>query len=537
MRRRLSSLALVLLVGICFSACSPSPEEESHRSVPPAFIFARGADAQKLDPADIDDGESVNTLAQTMEGLLGFKPGTLELEPRLAESYAVSEDGLRHTFRLREGVVFHDGTPLNAGTARFTFDRQMDPAHPAHFPSASFQYWQNLFSAVERIETVDAMTLRFHLSEPNAGILAAFASFPAWLVSPEAFDRYGEEMIYHPVGTGPYRFLEWRPNEAVLFERNPDYWGEAAGFERLVIRSIPFNASRLSELLAGHVHALDGVQPSELSDLRNDPRFTIASAPGMNVGYLAFSQLRPRMRDPELRRAISLAIDRENLVRLGLDGYGALAAYPVPKGFPGIPGDAGPVRHDPEAAAALVEAHPEWARSPIKLASFGQPRMYFPDPQRMASLIREDLESVGLQVEIENREFKSHLHLTRRGDFDMALLGWIADTPDPDNFLSTFFHSKAAVPGSATNISFYRNPEMDALLDEAIRKSEPAERQALYHAALELWAEDLPLIPLVQGEQITVLDARIGGYVLSPTGNHFFGPVYWKPAEATSGTP
>jgi peptide/nickel transport system substrate-binding protein len=110
----------------------------------------------------------------------------------------------------------------------------------------------------------------------------------------------------------------------------------------------------------------------------------------------------------------------------------------------------------------------------------------------------------------------------------MALLGWIADTPDPDNFLSTFFHSKAAVPGSATNISFYRNPEMDALLDKAISVSKPGQRVALYGKALDLWARDLPLIPLVQGDQITVLDKRIGGYVLSPTGNHFFGPVYWK---------
>ena len=132
-------------------------------------------------------------------------------------------------------------------------------------------------------------------------------------------------------------------------------------------------------------------------------------------------------------------------------------------------------------------------------------------------------------MEIINREFKSHLHVTRRGDFDMALLGWMADTPDPDNFLSTFFHSRAAEPGSATNISFYRNPEMDRLLDAALSVSGPPAREQVYAKALQLWARDLPLIPLVQGKQITVLDKHIQGYYLSPTGNHFFGPVYWSP--------
>jgi peptide/nickel transport system substrate-binding protein len=524
-------------LALLLTGCGPGSGSGASDEKPAAFIFARGADAQKLDPADVDDGESVNTMAQIFEGLMAFKPGSLEVEPRLAESVEISEDGLTYTFVLREGIRFHDGIPLNAETARFSFDRQMDPGHPAHFPDASFQYWKNLFADVERLETVDERTLRFHLRQPNAGLLAAFATFPAWLVSPGAHERWGPDMISHPVGTGPYRFVAWRPNEAVVFERNDDYWGEAPAdaFDRLVMRSIPLNASRLSELLSGAIHGLDGLQPSELSDLREDPRFRIHHQPGMNVGYLAFSQASERMRDPELRQAISQAIDRENLVRLALDGYGQVAAYPAPSGFLGIPKDSGPIRFDPEAAARLVEAHPEWAAEPLRLATFGQPRMYFPDPQRIASLIRNDLEAVGLRVEIVNREFQSHLHTTRRGEFQMALLGWIADTPDPDNFLGTFFHSRAAVKGSATNISFYRNPEMDQILEAAVATTNRERRERLYRQALDLWARDLPLVPLVQGEQITVLDARIGGYLLAPSGNHFFGPVYWNPDTAGAG--
>lgn len=514
------------VVGLILSGCTPEADRQ-----PSAFVFARGADAQKLDPADVDDGESVNSMAQVLEGLLAFKPGTLEIAPCLAERYEVAEDGLSITFRLRPGVVFHDGTPLTAETARFSFDRQMDPGHPAHFPEASFQYWSNLFADVSAVETVDPMTLRFHLKQPNASILSSFASFSAWLVSPAALEQHGSGMARHPVGTGPYRFVEWRPNEAIVLEAFESYWGEPAGFERLVLRSIPLNASRLSELLSGAIHGLDGVQPSELSDLAEDPRFKIERAPGMNIGYLAFSLLNERMRDAGLRAAIAAAINREQLVALALDGYGQVAQWPLPEGFPAHPGSAGPVKYDPEQARALVAANPQWAAEPIRLATFGQPRMYFPDPQRVASLIRSDLEAVGLRVEIINREFKSHLHSTRRGEFEMALLGWMADTPDPDNFLSTFFHSRAAVLGSATNISFYRDAVMDAHLDAALRQTDSAERARVYAAAMEQWGRDLPLIPLVQADQITVLDRRIAGYVLSPSGNHFFGPVRWAGEE------
>ena len=116
----------------------------------------------------------------------------------------------------------------------------------------------------------------------------------------------------------------------------------------------------------------------------------------------------------------------------------------------------------------------------------------------------------------------------RRHQADLCLLGWIADTPDPDSFLSTFFHSRAAVMGSATNISFYRNPEMDTLLESALLVADRQQRERIYRKVLDVWERDLPIIPLVQGNQITVLDSRIGGYILSPSGNHFLGPTFWK---------
>lgn len=522
---------MVVLCAV-LAGCGGGGGEESSDQAPEVLIFARGADAQKLDPADVDDGESITSLEQVLEGLMGFKPGSVEMEPRLADHYEISDDGLTYTFHLRSGVRFHDGTPLDAEAAAFSFRRQLDPAHPAHFPDASFQYWKLFFADMTSIEVVDPMTLRFHFTRPNASLLYAFASFPAYLLSPKSFEDYGVGMQRHPVGTGPFKFVAWRPNEAILYERFDDYWGTTKpGFARLAIRSIPLNATRVAELKAGRIHGLTDIQPAEIEELQADPRFTVYHRPGPNVGYLAFSEFNEALSDPEVRHAIAMAIDREALVTLALDGYGTVAEYPLPPESLGKPIGEPPLRHDPEAARVILGRHPEVTGTTIRLATFAEPRTYFPDPARVASLLRSDLEAVGLKVEIVNREFKRHLHLTRRGEFDMALLGWMADIPDPSNFLDTFFHSRAAVMGSATNISFYRNPEMDRLLDAALATTAPGTRQTLYGEALDIWARDLPVIPLVHGDQIAVFRREIQGYTLHPVLNHPLGATFWKGEE------
>ena len=490
------------------------------------LVFARGADAQKLDPADIDDGESVNTLAPVLEGLVRFRLGTTELEPALAVSWEISEDGLRYRFQIRPGVFFHDGTPLNAETAAWSFRRQMDPEHPAHFRDASFPYWRNLFQAVTAIETPEEMTLEFQLSEPNAFFLQSLAVFPAWLVSPGALERFGSDMVRHPVGTGPFRFLEWIPNQAVVFERNPDYWDEPPAVSRLILRTIPDNTVRLLELRAGRVHGVEGLRGGELQSLREDPNLVVHQGPAMNLGYLAFAAGAESLREPRIRRAIAMAIDREALVRHALDGYGRVAHWPAPNGFPGIP-ESAPHTHDPDQAREILEQFPELRGRTLRLATFSAYRSYFPDPPAVASMIRSDLERVGLRVEVVTREFNSHLHRVRQGDFEMALLGWIADTPDTDNFLASLLAGWAATPGEATNIAFYRNDAFDRHLQRA-RQAQSAEEAAReYREALRLWERDLPLLPLVSGNQTVVLRREVEGFQLHPTGELYFHPVRW----------
>lgn len=523
-------LPAALLVTFSLGGCGA---RELSSAKPSTFIFARGSDAQKLDPADVDDGESVNTLTQICEGLVRFKNGTLEIEPCLAERYEISADGLTYTFHLREGVSFHDGSPLNAETAIWSFQRQMDPSHPGHLPDASFQYWNNLYQDITEVRAIDGMTVQFTLSQPNASILASLAVFPAFLVSPQALTDHGKDFARFPVGTGPYKFVSWSPNEAITMTANQDYWDESVGpqFERLVLKVVPENSVRLLELKSGRIHGLDGVHPAELASLNSNPRFTVHKDTGLNVGYLTFNLHHKRYQDPEVRLAFAMAVDRHKLAEIALEGSGRVAHYPIPPAFPGYPENPDLIPHDPERAREILSRHAADFKTPVRIQVMSAARPYLPDPVRAASFIRSELEKVGLQVEIVARDFKTHLNDLRNFDFDTAIIGWVGDNGDPDNFLSVFFASWATEPGSASNYADYRNGEMDRLLLQARIETNPEKRGEIYEQALAHWRRDLPIIPLVHGDNIAVMRSEVTGFRIQKISDIRLGDIGWRKAE------
>ncbi len=516
----MKSLIVLCLVFSAFVLAGCGSKRESMEEAPNVFVFARGSDAQRLDPADIDDGESVNTLTQICEGLVRFKSGTLEIEEWLAESYSVSPDGLVYRFKIRDGVRFHDGTPLDAEAAAFSFQRQLDETHPAHLPDAAFSYWSYLYQDVVAVEAVAPMELEIRLSQPNAAMLRSLAIFPAWLISPSSLDTYGSEMQRNPIGTGPYRFKEWRRNEAIILERNPDYWGEPPAFERLVLKVVPDNTTRLLQLKSGAIHGMDGLQPTEVVALRDDPELTIYEDAGLNVGYMAFNLDQERLADLELRKAISMGIDKQAFATVALEGAGRPAAYPLPKGFLGYPDREDESVYDLEAARKL--AAPFKARfeeEPLEILVMNAPRPYLPDPVTAATFVKAQIEAIGIPAKVVSLDFKTQLDRLRNGEFETALIGWVGDNGDTDNFLSVFFGSWAAEKGTATNYSFYRNPEMDALLLTARKTTEADKRARLYDKALALWKRDLPLLPLCHGDNIVVLNSQFEGFKLQKIGD------------------
>jgi len=516
-------LTLILLVGI-LSGCSR--EQPAVSDAAQTFVFARGSDAQKLDPADVDDGESVNTLAQICEGLVRFKSGTLEVEACLAESYSVSDDGLVYTFQIREGVRFHDGLPLDAKAAAFSFRRQMDPGHPAHLEQAAYAYWNYLYQEVETVEASGPMTLEIRLSKPNASLLRSLAVFPAWLISPLSFEAHGAQMQRQPIGTGPYKFVQWRPNEVIVMERNEDYWDGAPQFERLVMKVVPDNTSRLLQLKSGDIQGMDGLQPTEIAALEEDPAVDVYRESGLNVAYLAFNLESERISIPEVRKAIAFAIDRDRFAEVALEGAGRPASYPLPAGFLGYPETEEPIPNDVERARALAAPYLGlFAEDPLEIVVMTAPRPYLPDPVTAASFIRAQIEAIGIPTKVVALDFKTQLDRLRNAKHELGLIGWVGDNGDSDNFLGVFFGSWAAKIGSANNFSFYRNPEMDEYLLAARRASMEAERHRLYAEVLTLWRRDLPILPLCHGDNVVAISSGFEGFTLQKIGDLRLGEI------------
>jgi peptide/nickel transport system substrate-binding protein len=507
MKRVLLSL---LVLGLISTACQRPPASSD-----PVFVFARGADSQKLDPADVDDGESIKVLGNICEGLVRFKTGTAEIEPCLATSWTISPDGLTYTFHLRKNVRFHDGTALDANTAAFSFLRQMDKSNPAHLKQATFAYWSAMYSMVKSVRALDADTLEFRLKETHAPFLANLAIFPAYLISPKFIDQR------HPVGTGPFRFVEWVPDEMIRLEANPDYWDGPPRIQKLIFTVVPDSATRLIQLQTGQVQGMDGIDPNDLPVIDRDPSLKLVTADGLNVCYLAFNCMKPPLDDRNLRRLIAAAINKHDLVNAVYRGAGTVAKNPLPPFLPGY--------ND-----AILESLPrsDAPRSvpsrPLRLEVMTNPRPYLPNPIRAAEMIKADLAKVGILVEIVPNEWGSHLSRTSHGEHEMALLGWVGDNGDADNFLYVLLDKDTATLGSALNICFWQDDPYHDLMMAARRELDPQKRAAIYHQAQEIVFEEAPLVPLAHAKALAACRATVDGMHFEINGDILFRHVVVK---------
>ncbi|MEI6083515.1 MAG: ABC transporter substrate-binding protein [Verrucomicrobiota bacterium] len=478
---------------------------------PATLIFARGADSQKLDPADVDDGESVKVLLNVCEGLVRFKTGTATIEPCLATTWTISPDGLVYTFKLRTGVKFHDGTPLDANTALVSFLRQMDKNHPARPKNGTFAYWSTMFAMVESVKALDAGTLEFRLREPHAPFLANLASFSASLISPKFIDQQ------HVVGTGPFQFVEWQPNEKIVLAANRDYWDGAPQLDRLIFKVVPDSATRLIQLQTGQIQAMDGLDPNDIPIIQKDKQVKLITAPGLNVAYLAINC--DKITDKNLRRAIAAAINKKDLLQIVYRNLGTIAKNPLP---PALLGHNDAISPIPPLSRSIPPR-------PLRLEVMTNPRAYLPNPIRAAELIKADLAKAGIPVEIVPNEFGAHLSRTSNGQHELALLGWVGDNGDTDNFLYTLLDKDTATLGSALNICFWKNDAYHDLVVAARRESDPGKRAALYRKAQEIIADEVPLVPLAHAPALLACRANVAGVHYEITGDILFRYVTVKP--------
>ena len=520
MKRSARLLALVLIIALAATAlvgCGESDEgteeETTEATTVDTFTYAQGADPRGLDPALVDDGESSKIIVNIYEGLLKYADDSTEVEPSLAESWTISDDGLSYTFKLREGVKFHDGTDFNAEAVKFNIDRQLPPLVTEDMGYAGF-----VFGTVKDVVVDDEYTVTINLSQPNTAFLANLAmSMAAPIVSPAALEAGDNSVMEAPVGTGPYKFVEWNKGENVVLVRNDEYWGEPAKTKNIIFRFIADNSARVLALNNGEVDMIDGIDATVVGQVEEggDELF---EAEGMNVNYMAYNTTTSKFATPEARIAFSQAINREELVTSLYQGYSEVAETILPSFVPGYDATVEQVAYDEAAAkAGLAEA----GITEVHMIAYTNPRPYnAATGVALATAIQGYLQKVGVTCTIDTYDWTTYKEMVKGGDYDIAFYGWIGDNGDPDNFLNLL-----SDPDPSMNIARWQDPEYIAGIKDALTLPNGDERNAAY-AELEKYAAERAIwLPISHAKTLAAYRPQVDGFIYHQTGNVFLKNV------------
>ncbi|WP_029088303.1 ABC transporter substrate-binding protein [Brevibacterium album] len=495
------------------------------------FVFASSRLPTTLDGAYIYDNESQRVIYQIFDRLTNVEPGTSELTGELATDWDVSDDGLRHTFNLREGVKFHDGTDLDAEAVCFNFDRLYELEGQAQTLA---EYWKIAFkgfkedaegnsgdSRYESCEVVDPTTLTIHINEPYAPLPAAVANIGFGIASPAALqesgwaveasgdslDFVGKFGTENPVGSGPFKFESWDPGKNVTLVKNEEYWGDPATIDTLIYVPIDDGQARRQALERGEIDGYDNVAPQDVEALTS-AGYAMEERPPSNTGYLAMNRDFEPLDDVEVRRAVSHAINRDALLQANFLEGAVKPTGLLPPGFTGSDGDVPQYEYDQEKARELLSgADAEDLKVEITYAT-EVTRPYMPDPQGIAETFKSDLEAVGFEVTLVGRPWSpDFLGGIRNGESMMYIVGLLPDMSDPANFMTLM----NAGPGRWGTMP-------DELLDQitAAETAPPEEREELYRALNAAVMEDAPMVPYVHAPTHLAFREGTSGFVPSP---------------------
>ncbi len=481
-------------------------------------IYGRGEDAATLDPINTDVGESVKVMVNLFDTLVTYHDETTELVPSLATEWSTSEDGRTWTFKLREKVKFHDGTPFNADAVVFSFERIILDEHPQLYDIA--RPYRPAFTMIERVTATAPLEVQFTLKEPSAVFLGNLAMFPASIVCPTALKELGQKFGDNPVGTGPFKFEKWSRYERLVLAANDDHWRGRPEVDRVIFVPVSERATRVEKIRRGEIDIADNLAPDEVDELIKDPNVVSQGQPGMNVGYLTMQTERPPLNNAKVRTAIGHAISKADLIELAYSGQAQPAVNMVPTTMWGHNDDIQDRPYDPEKAREMLEqaAAEDGFAVPVSLtlAVMSDERPYMQKPNQVASYIKDALKPIGILVTVEPRKANEHFELLQKGDYDLGLGGWSSDNTDPDNFLYTLLDLDN-ISDHGNNLSKYRNEELHELLINGQREMDQEKRETLYHQAQEIIFRDAPVIPLVHTNVRIVLRKELKGYKLHPT--------------------
>ncbi len=509
----ISAVAALALLATAPMALAQSPKQGG------AATITFNNDLTTLDPHVGYDWQNWSVIKSIFDGLMDYKPGTTELEPDLAESYTVSDDGLTYTFKLRDGVKFHNGRAMTSADVKYSFERAVNPATQS--PGGGYfgmiagydDVAGGKATTLSGIETPDDKTVVFKLTRPDATFLHLMAINFGYVVPKEEVEKAGADWGKQPVGTGAFKFSEWAPGQYIKLERNKDYF--RAGVPYLDNVTFEFGQDptvAVLRLKKGEIDIVgDGIPPAQFAEIMADPanKELIAEGNQLHTGYVTMNVTQAPFDNVKVRQAVNMAINKERIVRL-INNRAAPASQALPPAMPGYNAENKGYAYDPEGAKKLLaEAGAGEITTELYVMNVD------PNP-RIAQAIQQDLAAVGIKAEIRSLAQAEVIAAGGSGKAPMIWSGgmaWIADFPDPANFYYGILGCAGAVEGG-WNWSKYCNKALDeraTKADAMVKDDQKDARIAEWKAIFDDVLKDAPWAPVFNEKRFTYHSERLGG--------------------------
>jgi ABC-type transport system substrate-binding protein len=490
--------------------------------------FGIGTDVDYLDPRQTTTQEGYVAAANVYDTLVLYELGSAKLRPGLAESWEISEDGLTYTFKLRQGVKFHDGTDFNADAVVAWFNSIKEGAPGSQFDATRMSYMPPFVtSLIDTVAKVDDATVTFTLPKPYSPLLANLAIPIAGIPSPAAIEKYALDLGTNPSGTGAFMLAkpdDWTRDSQIVLTANPNYWGGAPTLAKLIFKIAPESSTRLEQVESGETDVAIFLTPDDVEKARQNADLQVVEQPGLNTNCIEFNISKDPFTKKEVRQALNYAINKEELSQ-GLYGGGMVPAGGVlPPSDWAYNADLKGYPYDAQKATDLLKTAGFDESNPLKFTFmvYTVTRGYNPAADRLGTAIQEYWKKVGVEAEIQTEEWTQY-KLDRRADkFQCSLSGWMGDNGDPDNFLYSLLGSPNI---GSSNTSWYKNPEVDKLLDQAQVITDQDQRKQLYHQAEQIIVEDAPWAFLGYQKNQVVLRKNVQNFNLQPTYIYYLAGV------------
>ena len=480
-----------------------------------ASLVAGSGSAQTLRFGLAEDPDVLDpTLARTFVGRIVFAAlcdklfdidEKLNIVPQLASSYEWSADSKALTLKVRPGVTFHDGEKLDAAAVKYNIERHKT------LPGSNRR---GELALVTTVDVLDPMTVRLNLSAPFAPLLAQLADRAGMMVSPKAAQEAGDKFGVKPVCSGPFRFVERVAQDRIVLERYPNYWNKGdIHLEKIVYLPIVDSTVRLANLKSGQLDFIERMAPSDVPGLKSDSRFRISKITEIgyqgvtiNTGKSDLAQKNPLGKDPRVREAFELALDREGIVQVVMEGEAAVGNQWV------APDNTYYAKNVPIPKRDVAKAKALLAEAGVPNPSVTLMTPTTSDAQKIAQVVQSMVKEAGFDVKIQSTEFATSLNMADKGDFEAYVLAW-SGRADPDGNLYSFDGCKQPL-----NYAGYCDAQTDALLAQSRSTRDPAERKKVFEQIAARVLKERPIVYLYHRNWLWAYNAKLGGVRNVPDG-------------------